>query len=254
MIILNYRYKNIDEIKKMLQSSEDSYLRIANDSTITDFSFLIDYNNILKLEINKKIPINFINSMPELREVYGKECRLNCSITNKRIEVLKGIWSPKFSLSDNCTQLKLLGVTNCKNLEFLLDDIQKVECINTLEFGNLSVENFDGLPVQSNITSLTITKSKALKDLSGMSLLFPNLEYLKIEYVNLLTNYSELEKMTKLKTLIVFKSGNIPNLSFCKTMQNLRDIRIVSTIIEDKPDDDLINIFKSYDNVGFIEV
>ena len=254
MIVIDYTYKNIDEIQLSIRSTGDSYLRIGNDCIINDFIFLEKCININKIEINKKIPITFTNSMLGLHEVFGKGCRLDCQISNEHLEILKGIWTSKFSLSPNCKNLKVLGISNCKNAQSFFSDLNVINSIKTLDLGSFNIVDFLNYSTQPNVISLSITKFRTLKDLNGLSLLFPNLEFLKIEYANNLMNYLELEKMKKLRTLIINKSGNIKNLNFCKSLTNLKDIRIVSTRIEDKPNEEILKLLKNYDNIGLYEV
>lgn len=253
MILIDGSWKDAKSIKETLWSSNESFIKISEDCKLSDFSFLSDFKTIRRIEITKKIPIDFVNTMDGLKEIFGQGCVLNFELANANVEILRGAWTPKFSVSEKTASLHTLGIKGCKNPSELFNILQRIKSLKSLELGNCSVCDFNCLHPLHGLESLEITKFRNLMALDGLECLAPNLKELRINYAGGLESYDALQKIKTLETLIIFKSRNIKSLNFCKFLPKLKDLRIVSTKIETNPDEELQALFGRLGNAGFFE-
>ena len=62
MILIDGSWKDAKSIKEALWTLNESFIKISEDCKFSDFSFLSDFKTIRRIEIMKKIPIDFIKS------------------------------------------------------------------------------------------------------------------------------------------------------------------------------------------------
>lgn len=253
MLVLTEKSIDTVSIRETLIETKETFLKVNMDCQLADFSFLGGNPFIEKIEYNslKKVDMSFVNCLLNIKELYGQTCVLNFEIKNRNIKRLAGNWTKKFAIGTDCESLKDLGIGLCKNMPSLFNNIHEKQTIEQLEFAKSEISDFYDLPRLENIGFLGISHNPALSTFDNIDNVFPNLKTLKLEYIKNLTEYKSLGRMTQLETLIIYKCAGIENLDFCLNMKKLKDLRIVDTKINTKPDNKLREHFSNFDNIAF---
>ena len=103
-----------------------------------------------------------------------------------------------------------------------LDEIAMLENVDTLEFNTSKIKSLDGCNGLKKLQCLYLCYNRSLFDISALESVKHSLKVLRIENCGKIEDFSVLEKLENLESLVLIGSNVISNLSFLTKMKKLK--------------------------------
>ena len=113
-----------------------------------------------------------------------------------------------------------------------LNEIAMLENIDTLEFNTSKIKSLDGCNGLKKLQCLYLYYNRTLVDISALESVKHSLKSLTIENCGKISDFSVLEKLENLETLVLIGSNVIPNLSFLAKMKKLKTFTFTMEIAD----------------------
>lgn len=103
-----------------------------------------------------------------------------------------------------------------------LDEIAMLENVDTLELNASKIKSLEGCNGLKKLQCLYLYYNRSLVDISALESVKHSLKSLRIENCGKIADFSVLEKLENLESLVLIGSNVIPNLSFLAKMKKLK--------------------------------
>ena len=186
------------------------YLRIIpSDSSDNNFDFSPIYqrNGIVSLDCSTSYGVNF---------------QKNTSIDYSNIKgvVMLNIYDSGHLNTNSINTLKTLSVG--RNREKNLFNLFGSNCLETLQIVDSSIVELNGIEQSNKLQLLELEYNRRLCDISALQQVKSTLTCLIIKNCPKIKDFSVLEKLEALESLVIRGKNELPDLSFLNYMKNLK--------------------------------
>lgn len=164
--------------------------------------------------------------MLDCRTVYGKNANYSSTVDYSKINGLSDLTIYE---KDHCNYNKIDTLEKLHICDFVsrkgdLTDLFSSTKMKELSLIECEFESLNGLGRAKELTSLSLGYNNSLKDISELAKCAETLKHLSIDCCNKITDFSVLNKLTKLEELVLIGENRLSNLDFLKSMPNLKDL------------------------------
>jgi protein phosphatase 1 regulatory subunit 7 len=206
----------------------------------SDLSFLLRIDSLVGLvtPFAKDYDLSVVETMPHLRFLSFAENRqpLNLSAL-EALENLRVHWHSKLVLpTEKC------GLRDCymRGFHKSLQEIPAYRNLQTLELKQGSITSLDGIEMSSTLKSARFIFLTKLVSVEAVSKL--KVEELEFDTCKAVKDWESLAACKRLQVLKLNNCGSIPSLKWIRNLRSLKELRFVSTNIEDGDLSPLLNL------------
>ncbi len=204
-----YRYDDIDFLSKC-PSVSGVWL---SDIDIKDYSGLYKMKNLTSLSVPEDYKIDL--DMSRLKNLEGFVGEVH------HVQNL-----------DKCISLKWLKIGG-KFPERNLEYIKSLTNLESLKIVQTNITSLNGIENLTKLRELELYYLRNLSDISAIKGVCDTLTSLEIGNCHNLCGYEVLGNLKKVSTLRILRCAKIPNISFVKTMSELKNFSFTETVVED---------------------
>lgn len=113
-----------------------------------------------------------------------------------------------------------------------LNEISMLENVDTLELNASKIKSLEGCSGLKKLQCLYLHYNRSLVDISALESVKHSLKSLTIENCGKISDFSVLEKLENLESLVLIGSNVIPNLSFLAKMKKLKSFTFTMKIVD----------------------
>lgn len=199
----------------------------------SDISFISQCPSLKYLEIIPTYPDGRFDFSPlyEIPEIKSFDCSTDYYYVQKKFfgtidySKIKGLErlciSGKGHKNLNCIDtLKSLRISGYKQLD--LSELFSSTVLDTLSMIQCNIKSLDGIQRSSKMQCLYLDYNRSLLDISALKYVKHTLKSLRILNSPKITDFSVLEELEELETLVLFGSNTLPNLDFIPKLKNLK--------------------------------
>ena len=172
-----------------------------------------DYSPLYKLPEIKSLQCSTVYGEKEEYSTY-----IDCSKLNNIEDI--HVLNSKYQNFNTVKTLKSLGLTGYKETD--LSNSFDSPILDTLSIFQSKIKSLDGIQKSSKMQCLYLYYNRSLQDISSLIRVKNTLKALRIDCCPKINDFSVLGKLENLEFLELTGSNILPNLSFLKTMPNLK--------------------------------
>lgn len=132
---------------------------------------------------------------------------------------------------ENLTELEAFSVTGCRRHKRLAD-LCISPALQELSASDCSVKSLEGLRQHPHLRTLSLSRCRALEDISALREAAGTLRELYIDSCPRIRDFSVLETLTQLEFLNLEGSNVLPDLRFLNAMPHLRFLRLTMDVAD----------------------
>lgn len=240
------RYFRIPKIKRSLSEHIELIKKLKLEKAIVfanDISFItlcptLKYISIIPADdAFDNFDFSPLYDLPEIKSLecktqYGLRDELTSSVDYKNISGLVDLSiSGKGHLNYyQVDSLKSLRISNYQQNDLtkmfsskILDSLLMIQC---------KIKTLDGIHQSDKMQCLYLDYNRSLQDISALALVKKTLRALRIENCPKIQDFSVLEELENLETLVLLGKNELTNISFIKKLKNLKTFVFSMTVLD----------------------
>ncbi|MHC1723214.1 MAG: hypothetical protein AB9836_08430 [Aminipila sp.] len=208
-----------------------SGIRVEN---IYDLEFLVDFPNLLYLEVisDKPVNTNGIETLHNIRGLQIFEPKNGLDFRNfPHLEVFEGKWHKNNRNIGDCRDLRSILISNYNSKTKDFSELKNIVRLEYLQIIRSNIETLKGIETLKDLKYLMLAYATKLKDISEISK--TNLREIEFDVLNSIEEYHFLGDIDYLRKMIIYNCSDMQNINWISKMKHLDFFSFVDTNVVD---------------------
>lgn len=203
-----------------------------------DLGFLENYPSIrgISLSDGSKVDIEGLRFLEESLEYLGIENnRQSLDLTRfRRLKEFRAEWHPKFHITSDCRQLRVLDLSKYKPKNKDLSELAELPALEDLSIVQSPLTSIRGVGRFRKLNRLELSYLTKLESIAGLEELEGDgLEVLDCQKCKKISDHAVVRSLPSLRVVKFNDCGEIPAIGFLEDMPTLEEFRFVNTNVLD---------------------